>query len=204
MNISLIVPAVIFAAVGLFIIAYTAKVLLAALVGNPWIWLEKQKLKKKERFLAEGDSHFKSEQYDQALASWKSALFLDCPRNLSSFIDQVHNLNINVLGRLVSISDKRSTHIINLPVVEELLAERTELAQSLFETRLTLDKLRSRKKEMGAAGKSSPEWALKEFSKKYSELKQKIDLNRDRLESELRILFESLSRLSGSQEITYH
>ena len=195
-----LIPSIIFAAIGILIIAFTIKVFLSALVGNPWTWFERQKLIRKERILLEGDGHFKSDNQALALSCWKAAFFLERVKYQPSLIDSVHTLNINVLARLVSISDKRSAHIINLPVVEELFAERTELMQAYFDTKSTIRKLRLKRKEP----KSSPDWALKEFSKKQHELRQKIEHNKGRLESELKKLFDALTRLSKEQEITYH
>lgn len=202
MGLSTIIPSIIFGLAGLFIIGYSIKLFLSAIVGNPWNWLEQQKVLRKERLLNEGDLHFQKNSYDKALTYWKSAFYLDRLNYLPSLVDKVHNLNLNILGRLVNFSEKKSAHIINLAVVEELIATRSELLHMFFETSATLKKLRLRKKE--ASAKNSPDWALQEFSKKHSEIKQKIDSNRSALETEIKKLFDSLSQISNTPGITYH
>jgi hypothetical protein len=202
MGLSTIIPSIIFGLTGLFIIAFTLKLFVTALLGNPWNWYEQQKVMKKERLLSEGDLFFEKDNYDRAVSIWKSAFYLDRLNHLPSLIDKVHNLNINALGRLLNLSEKRRAHIGNLPVIEELIGSRTELMHLYFETALTLKKLRVKKNE--ASGKSSPNWALQEFSKKHTEIKQKIDANRTQLEAELKKCFESLSRPPANEGITYH
>ncbi len=202
MGLSTLIPAIIFGLVGVFIIVYTIKLFLSAIIGNPWNWLEQQKILKKERLLNEGDSFFQNEDNEKAISSWKGAFYLDRINSQVSNIDKSHNLNINLLGRLLSLSENKSAHIINLPVLEELFAERSELLHLHFETSATLKKLRLKKK--GSTSKKSPDWALQEFSKKHAEVKQQINENRDSLEAELKKLFDSLTQLSAAQDITYH
>ena len=202
MNLGLAIPSVIFGLVGAWIILYTIKIFLSAILGNPWDWFERQKVAKKERLLAAGDVFFQSKNFPQALESWKSAIYLDSLRHQPGLVETVLNLNLNVLSRLVSLSEKQGRHILNLARVEDLFATRGELMKTFCDTKNTLHKLRHRKKDTKSAG--APDWALQEFSKKHAEIKQKIAVNRDNLESELKCLFDSFSGLTAERQITYH
>ena len=205
MNLSLILPALVFGALGALIILFVLKILLLAVIGNPLSWIEKQRLAKKERLLAQSDQFQRQDLTEQSLALLKQSFYLDAIRFNFSLVDLSGNHNLGVLARLVAISEQRSIHIVNLPLVEGLIASRHELLRSLFEIKDTLHKLRNRQKEkLQQTGKSSPDWALSEFSKKLTEVKTKIDANRQALEAQLNILFVSLQSTSGSSEITYH
>lgn len=205
MNLSLILPALIFGAIGAIIILFVVKVILMAIVGNPLSWLEKQRFVKKERILAQADQLQKQDLIEQSLPLLKQSFFLDAVRFNASLVDLSGNHNLGILARLVSISEQKNLHIVNLPLVEGLIASRHELSRSLFEIKDTLLKLRNRQKEkLQQTGKSSPDWALSEFSKKLSEVKNKIDANRQAIEAQLSILFVSLQSSTSTSEITYH
>ena len=204
MNLTLIIPAILFAAIGIAIIVYVFRVLISALVGNPWAWLERQRLTKKARLLAQAITFEKENLLDQALASLRSAFFLEPVKHQGSFVDIVSNHNMNVLARLVSISDRRGVHIANLPIVEGLLASRHELMRNYFDTTETVRNLRTRQKGKSKAPTSTPDWALAEFSKKVSEIKAKIDANRKAIEDQFLKLFASFTETSSTTEITYH
>lgn len=201
MGLSTLIPSLIFGLVGLFIIVYTLKLMLSAIIGNPLNWLEQQKFLKKERLLYAGDQHFQKNISDSAVQCWKDAFYLDRINYLLSSVEKVHSHNINVLSRFLNLAEKRSSHIPNLALIEELFAERTELMNAFLDTKLSLKKIRNKKK--GASSKPVPDWALIEFSKKESEIKSKIDQNRQVLEKELVKLFDSQNN-QQNQGITYH
>jgi len=205
MNLTLIIPAVIFGALALIIIVFVLKVWIVALVGNPWAWLERQRFVRKGRDLSQADVFQKQEAYEQAVESLRSAFYLEPVRYQSSLVDVVANHNLNVLARLVAISERRSVHIENLALVEGLLGSRHELSRSYFETKETVTKLRQRQKDKKKLNNaSSPDWALVEFSKKISEIKSKIDANKQALDTQIKNLFLSLNKQPSGNEITYH
>lgn len=197
MNLTLIMPAIIFGLLGLAIILYIIRIFLSAFLGNPLEWLERNKLRRREGLLASGDAFMQNNSFSEALATWRSALFLDCLKHQSSMIDAAHNLNLNVLARLVSYAEKRTLRIENLVETEELLRERSELMKALFDADAALSKLRSKKS-------GSPDWALQEFSKKRGQIRQKINANRAALEEAFRKINETLNSAPDAAEITYH
>lgn len=205
MNFGILLPSIIFGLIGLGIIFYILKVVIGALVGNPLSWLEKQRFSKRLALLTQGDQFLKSGNADSAILAWQEALFLDHIKHHNSLVDTVGNHNLTVLGRIVSLSEKRNSHLASLPLVEGLFTSRLELNRSYFEVLDTLKKLRSRQNDSKKKGASpTPDWALMEFSKKLTEVRSKIDANNQALKTQLEKLFSDIRKVTTSSEITYH
>ena len=202
MDASLIIPALFFATIAIAIIAYVLRVIYAALGGgNPFALFEKWSFKRKQRILAEANIE-NQVPLEQAVKLCRSAFFLAQVKYNPSLVERVTNHNLDVLNKLVTMADRRTGHLANLPVVESLFASRADLMKAHIDVRETVRKLAMRK-DKGGRG-DAPDWARAEFSKKSDEIKEKIAVNGKSLEAQLDELISSLLKLPAATEITYH
>ncbi|MCO6431113.1 MAG: hypothetical protein J5J00_09655 [Deltaproteobacteria bacterium] len=201
MNASLIVPALFFAAISLVIVVYVAGVVASAIGGgSPLAVLERLRFAKKQRFLTALEAGGQSE--DEIITACRNAFYLAHVRYNSTLIESVTSHNIAALSRLVTLAQKRSARISNLPVVETLIATRFDLMKAEWDVRSTLRKLRGRKEKSNKG--NTPEWAVAEFSKKLSDVGNKLESNRKALNAQIDELVAALRKAPDAAEITYH
>jgi hypothetical protein len=210
MNIFLIIQAVFFAALGLAIIGFVFKIILSAFVGSPlgwspWGWLEKTRFAKKVSLLRQANAVENENNLEKILSLLRSALFLDSIKHKASLIHDSTNHNMDILEKLVYLSEKRGTHIANLAVIEDLIATRQELLKVYFDTRQTIANLKKREKNPEkASSKPKSTWAVTEFAKKSSEIGIKLDENKKMLIDQFDKASKSFQNFQASNEITYH
>ena len=130
----------------------------------------------------------------------RSALYFESPGR-SAFIDTVHNHNLSIISRLVSLNDEGISHFTNLPIIEGLIQTRADLTRNLIELREQRRALKSRRKQNN---RNTPAWALNEFERRAAELSDRLKTNQRSLDSQLDILMSELLTPRGNPEITYH
>lgn len=189
------------ATIGLGIIGYFVWVTFRAVWSTPRGIFERVKVQRKEQLLRTFDRVAKERNLASAVNLLRDAFFLDEIRHSQALIERVNNHHTAILGRLVSLADARSSHLPNLAIVEDLLLSRALLLRGLLETR---EILAGARKKSGGGSFSQPKWAEQEFSKKLTDLYDKLTTNRRSLQAQLSELFSSLMRAAESNEVTYH
>lgn len=130
----------------------------------------------------------------------RSAFYFDSPKR-PAFIEAVHNHNLSVISRLVSLNDEGISHFSNLPIIEGLIQTRADLLRNLFELREQRKALKTRRKQNN---RNTPAWALNEFERRAAELTDRLKTNHRSLESQLDVLVGELLAPRSDTEITYH
>lgn len=197
-----IFPAVIFGIIGLALIVYFLKIILGSLFSDSGSWIEKYRIKQKESLLPRVDLYIKAGDFEQANQLLRDAFYFGGSKGEGGLIERGNNHNLAILGRVIHISERLSTHLDNLPIVEDLLLTRAQLIKTFAERKLSQAALRKkRRSEKGGAEQS---WAALEFSKQLDELRDKIQTNQKSLESQLARLFAALGGARKRDEVTYH
>ena len=157
-------------------------------------------LSRRVRLIAQADALKRQGNVAGAAKLLRSAIYLESPTR-PSFIDAVHNHNLSIISRLVSLNDEGISHFTNLPIIEGLIQTRADLLRNLFELREQRKALKSRRKQNN---RSTPAWAMNEFERRADELIDRLKTNQRSLDSQLDVLMSELLSPRGSSEITYH
>jgi len=203
MELSTLIPALLFGLLGLILIIHSIRLILRSAFGG-WdtsSWLRSRKMSRKEAALKEADFYLDKGDYLPSLKHLRQAFVLEEGSFSMREIEQIANHNLSILGRVISISEKSGSRLLNLPAVEGLLIARHQLMRSVLEIEESRYSLRLRQKEKK---KSVPRWAFAEFSRKLRDIKGDLIENRKNLEPELDTLFENLSQERAADQVTYH
>lgn len=200
MTFASLIPALTLALCAVILIAFLVWVMLRTIVVDLTLWLGRQKLSRKQQLLTKADELAQRGLHTDALPVLRSAFIFDHALLNPVLIEGVTHHHLSILSRLIAISEKTSSHIPNLAVVEDLLASRAQISRALHEAHAAKRTLRDRRAEQ----KELPEWALAEYKKKLSDLRDKLDTNRKSLEVKLSEIFAALSTTPSEQEVTYH
>ena len=193
----LLIP-IVLGALGLALIVVLARILVGSMLGDSPGFFERLKLKQKEGLLSRADTYIKAGEYEQAAAFLKGAFFLELLKSDMRSVERLNNHHLAVLGRVVSVADRFSLHLENLPVVEDLLLSRSQLLRGLIEKR--------KGKRIAAAKRKSggPQWPVAEFDTQIKDLVDRLATNRKSLESQIGKLFSALVTSRRTDEVTYH
>jgi hypothetical protein len=202
MDLSLVVPAIVFLALGASIVGYLIWVLFTALAGNTRGWGETARFRRKEQDLKNADKLLELKDWSSALAALEGAFFFDQVRTNEQLIEKSLGHNLSVLTRLLSVAEGLDRSVSNAAILEDLVESRCDLMRAFFEAanaRETLKK--SRKRQV-------PRWAFEEYDKKLLEIADRLTTNRKTLESQIKITFVALRTQSRAvndgSEITIH
>ena len=187
--------------ISLGIILFVFTLFLRSVVGDVRAVPERWKFRKKKRLLVQADELLKNGEVQQAAGILLDAFYLDQVKVDPSLIDQILNHHLDILSRVISVTEKHSRHLDDLPILEDLLHSRCQLMKGWFERIFAREKIRRKKAENG---KSAPGWAAQEFSRQLDEIKDKLTTNRLSLLSRLKDLFGSLEKMRLEGEVTYH
>lgn len=200
MSFTELLPAVFFALCGIALIIFILWAVFHSLFSGGLGWLHRQKLLRKERSLAAADGLIKNGSYLDALPLLRDSFLLDHIPRSPVMIEAISHHHLAILSRLIAISERTSSHIPNLAVVEDLLTSRSQLLRVLHEAgeaKRSLSRRRKDKKEL-------PEWALAEYENKAKDAADKLQTNRKSLGSKLAEIFSALSSAPPSHQVTYH
>ncbi|MBN8547693.1 MAG: hypothetical protein J0M12_00110 [Deltaproteobacteria bacterium] len=200
MSSTALIPAILLAACSVALIGYLLWSIFGSLFSGGLGWAYRQKLARKERALAAADVLIKNGSFLEALPILKEAFLFDqVPRN-PVLIEGISHHHLSIVSRLIAISERTSSHIPNLAVVEDLLSTRSQLQRTLFEALEAKKSLKRRRKEK----KELPQWALAEYENKAKETLDRLETNRKSLNNKLAEIFSALASAPSSQEVTYH
>lgn len=152
--------------------------------------------------VAKIDRYIAEDRYDLALKEIERAVVLKDAASEAAIRD-IRDHNQTILSRAIIVAEHFGGRIHNLPDVERLLLERSEIQLIHLKTRQSLKNISKRR---GQRGKKVPEWGASEFKKKMSAIDEKLAHNRRELEAALKQLFSAIRRPSKSEgnDITYH
>ena len=204
MGTAALIPAILFGLVGLFIILYCLKILMGNLVKGLDLGalLERRRFVHKQQQLAAARQRFAHDEFERGLALLRDAFFFDLVKHDLQLIDRVQDHHLSILQELLAATQRRGVHMLNLPLVEELLQTRANALRAYCETRIAARALG--KKGKGGRTQAPPAWALAEFSRKLEEQKEKTAVARRSLERELDILFKTARSTERSSGVMYH
>lgn len=161
---------------------------------------ERIRIYQHSKTLSKVDALIEQGNFPVALTELRGALLLAHIKSGPELIDQSVHLNLAVLSRILSLSERAGAHLENLAVVEDLVQSRGQLLTSYFEAQRDRRVFKSRR---SSAGKDAPEWAIAEFTRRVDELKDRIDTNSRSLQMQLDELLRDVTK--GSQaSVTYH
>jgi hypothetical protein len=200
MSLFTILPALVFAAFAIALIAFIGWSLFHSVFADGLRWMGRQKLTRKEGLLKTADSLIKADSFSEALALLRNAFLLDEMPSSPALIESAAHHHMSILSRLIAISERTSSHIPNLAVVEDLLSTRAQLLRSLHEAETAKKSLKQRRKDK----KELPQWAVAEYENRSKDILDKLSTNKKSLTSKLDELFNALSSAPSRQEVTYH
>ncbi|MBX7142817.1 MAG: hypothetical protein K1X79_00025 [Oligoflexia bacterium] len=157
-------------------------------------------LRRHQATLAEAEALLERGHFESAWPALQGSFIFEHIKT-GPLIEKVASHNLSTLARLVAAAEITSTRLPNLPILEDLLATRHGLLRGFLEVQETTVKI---KKRPAHDGKDIPEWALSEFSKKLTELKEKLETNKRSLDSQLKETFALLKKQPAQSEVTYH
>lgn len=195
-----LLPAVFFAACAIALIGFLSWSIFHSLFSGSLGWVHRQKLARKERLLTAADVLIKSGSYSEALKLLKEAFLFDQLPRTPVLIEGISHHHLSILSRLIAVSERTSSHVPNLAVVEDLLSTRSQLLRNLHEANEAKRSLRKRRKDK----KELPEWAVAEYENKAKEALDKLQTNRKSLDNKLSEIFSALSSTPPAHEVTYH
>ena len=192
--------ALVLSAIGTFFIVLFARAIVGALPFSLRGITERLRLKRCQALLKQADQNIEKDALHEACAALRAAFYLDSVRLAPEIIEKVNNHHVAILSRLVNISDKGAGPLTNLPLMEDLLIRRGELLRELSEVRRSRAGVSKRRREKG----KHSDWAVSEYSRRISELDEKLTTNRKTLAAQIERLFASLKKAPLESEVTYH
>jgi hypothetical protein len=188
---------------GAVAIGYILRALLSPLLGslsNISKLPEQARLKRKESILTSIDEDIEKGSQGEALKRIETAFMWEQASSIT-LAEKVHAHNLSVLSRLVALAETHGQHISNLAVLEDLIGTRLSLCRNYLDVEAASKKAKKRGKQ---DKREVPAWALLEFSRKLSELNEKLKINRRTLESQVQTALSSLGKEQQSTSVTYH
>ena len=196
-----IISASLLAILSLALLFYFVRIVFSSITFDLRGFANRMRLQRKEKTLAGADLAIEAGELERARALLRDAFFLGGEFESFGFLDKVNNHNLEILGRILTLTESHASHFNNLPIVEGLLQSRLELYRSLIEAAQTKAKLKERQK---TKGKEAPDWACGEFARKVAEIRDRLESNRKSLESQLDELFADFKKIAPANHITYH
>lgn len=152
--------------------------------------------------LKSADQHILSGDLTTAVKFLKDSFFLQWGSWDVEFVDAINTHHMSILSRMVSISDRVSSRLEDLPLIEGLFISRHELLRAYIEVSKQQKDLSSKIKSKGKDKNYS--WAKNEFTKKKTEIHDKLATNSKTINSKLEDIFNQLTAVRTGSEITYH
>ena len=159
-----------------------------------------QRLRRAADKILQSDALFAGHQHLEALKALRKAPVYEI-FDRSQFIDPVREHHQNILSRCVLIAEELQTRVDNLPEVERMVMERSEL-QSLY-VRAT-ESFASLKNRREKAGKEIPSWSKTDFDKRIKDIRKELEANRVALMAGFEKLFNSIESSRREEDIVYH
>ena len=168
---------------------------------NPFLLAEQKKLSNCFKLVEVVDQQIEAGNYDAALNSIEKSFFfgnLKFPKNL---LENARSHNLSLLGKLLTVSQKKGTRLSDLPELEDLFEERFRLLDLYFNSSTLREKIKEKYKREGREGGS---WGGAEFQKQMDDLAVDIEKNRKELVKEIKAILNLIKRDTKDAGVTYH
>lgn len=180
--------------VSLGILFYIIKKVVPFLILTIKDFKEEKRFIKIKRQLEKIDEFFDNEEYSQALSLIKKSFILDETKNTRRYLDEICELNINLLARMIGMTSDFSSSIKNIGTLEEYLNNYQKLIEKKYEK---IDFLKNMRKKHDLKDKGK--WAEKEIQDEIKKIKENIVENKKKFFKELE---QDISYLEENQRAT--
>ena len=194
-----IIAAATVGALGAAALGYLAYLLGGALFGSARGGLDSMKFKKALQKIARADELIREGKLELALRELERAFLLYTASSRESLAG-IREHNQAVLSRCLVVAEGLGGTFQNLPEVERLFIERTEVQLIAIKTAETFQNISQKR---GRQGKEVPSWGRSEYGKKITEINRELARNEDELNRALRTLLQSI-RTPQRHDVTYH
>ena len=196
-----LISALLLGLVGLLAILFCLKLLASSLLGPGRGFVQRARIRYREKLAADADSFIGSGDLESAAALLRKAFYAEGVCRDMQLVDRLTSHHLSILERLLALAEKRSMHLENLAVLEDLILSRAHLMKALIEKKSLL---RGERPMPAGEDAETPEWARQQFARVYAELRDRLITNQRSLESQLGTLFDSLLRSHEVEQVTYH
>lgn len=183
------------------IISYLAYLFYLSTFGNSRSFFEKRKVKRLTSSLDSIDQQILLGVTPSLIENLEKAFFLDLIKSDRQQLEAVHTHNLEVLARILKLSEKNQGHLKNIGVVEDLFDSRFELLDLYIKTHSLKDKIKTKLKQKD---RDIPQWSQSEFDRKIVSIEEELKTNTKTLEQQIKLLLESLKDMSSVQGMVYH
>lgn len=185
---------------GLALVAYLSALLLRPLFRSVNGKKYSNRLRRAGEKITVSDDLFAAKKYVEAIRALRKAPFFELFEQ-PELVDVVREHHQNILSRCVLIAEELHTHAENLPDVERLILERSELQSLFVRASETFSSLRNRRER---AGKDIPLWSKTDFEKRIADIRKELEANREALSWAFDKLFDSIETSRREGDIVYH
>lgn len=198
-----LIPALILGLIATAIVVYMAGVVFKALFRDFQLgdYFFNKTLRTRRLALQESADLFSDKRWEDCIQSLTKSFFTEAKHYKRHTLSKIHNHHMEVLAHVVTITEDLPGSIENLPLLEELLLKRLELFRAKYDVIARKGTVQQKAQE---SGKDVPEWGIREFGKKLSELEESIKVNEMSIEKQLDELFSKLFTAEEIQKVTYH
>jgi hypothetical protein len=202
MSYSIIIPSLLITFLSLTLLA----ALLVPILSNLYFGfsirgaIELSTVKRCQKKLSQIRELFSHGNYKEGIKLAPDAFFLESVKYHEYLLPKIHEHNLALLAEIVREGEGSQGSLRAIPVLEELLEERSRLQRLLFDTYQSATARRKRKRRS-----NSPDWAAAEFKKKEASIKNKLKINKSEIQESLNSLATSSPQYTAStSEVTYH
>ncbi|MCB0321416.1 MAG: hypothetical protein KDD60_10870, partial [Bdellovibrionales bacterium] len=211
---SLILPSLLFA-LGIVVAFWITASLLSPLLGTRFLsfsWFsfkhlqqlsEQKKYNKAIEHLTNLQSAVEHGDFPSFPGLVLQALYLDFPIHTPELLAKVSHLHTDFLNAFIQIAHQRNCTVKNLPILEELFSDRSDLLYRALEARVARGRLEKKRSEKG---KETPNWTRQEYQKKLDEVLDNLQTNTDSIRKQIDLAYKALSDATAEDSIneTYH
>jgi hypothetical protein len=187
-------------AVGGWIVLLFGKVFYSALSSSSNKIEKSRGVFKSKSALSKVDKMLSKEQYELAFKELRK-LFFSSLEGSEHKIPAYRERQQGLLSRCLILAEHYGGKLENLPQVERLMIERTELLSLLKKAH---DAFNSISQKRASSGKQLPSWGKAEYQSRVNEVKKELERNLYELKSASEELFNSIKNPPVSDEVTYH
>lgn len=154
------------------------------------------KFRRNQRYIRKADDLMNEGKFFEAMKELRKSLILDVLKNEDA-IFKTREHHQNLLSRCLVIGEQLNCKLENLPKVEHLVTQRSELLLLLLKTETAYRNFLSKRKD-------APEWSKKDYQMKVLQVKQELSTNKTDLSRELDSLLKNLKISNKESNVTFH
>lgn len=195
-----LLPALLFAIIGLAIIIYFIVIMVRSVAGDFSALFDSRRLKSKVRALESARMAIAEDNIQVACNLLRKAFHFHRIVSDINMVERIHHHHLGVLEEVVDLARSKSFQLSNLPQIESKIANHAQLSKALFETQLSQSQLRRDRSRKTP----SPDWAVDAFNQKRGEIEEKLESNIAQLCSLLDEIFAGLVSEGNGEDARYH